>query len=790
MGEESQVTLYPAGGARLAPRAARLRPEPRRTLELEPTPTLVAYWRVLRKRRWTVLTLVLVVASVVAVGTLKQRPVYQARALVEIEKENPNVLSLKELFELDTVSDTYLETQYRVLGSDELARRVIRALDLEAREEFYPQARPAAAEAPAGVALAPAAAVDAGVAETTLRRFRGRLRITPVKRSRLVEILFESEDPELAARAANTLADEYRQQHLEQRWEAAERATEWLGQQLEGMKVRLERAEEELQGYAREQGLQFLATESGDPEDLLQERLRAIEQEVERATASRIEAESLHRAVEAVGPEALPPTDSREEQELAVRLAELRRERAELETTFTPGYPRHAQVDSQVRQMEAELTAARARAAARVASQYQAALGRERLLERALEDARRQAAAVAERSVQYRILKREVETNRQLYDALLERLKEAGVSGAIRASHIRLVDQAVPPRRPARPVLALNLALGVLLGLGLGVGAAFLAEHLDNSVKSPEDVERFLRLPALAFIPAAASLANGRGRPYGRMPAGKPLPLALGPAGVSRGAGWMRIDRAPIEHTALAEAFRSLRTSVLLSAADRPPRTLLVSSAHPGEGKTTVSTNLAIALAQLGQRVLLVDGDMRRPSVDRALGVTDTGAGLAGYLAGGADWRSLVRPAPGCAGLDILAAGPAPPNPAELLSGERMRQLAAGAAAEYNFVVVDSPPLVNVSDSRILATLVEALLLVVKSGETPREVVRRARALAEDVGANIIGVVLNHLDLRAASGYGSGYYAYGYSPGASADGKRLPPEPRLAGAEKSRATGV
>jgi succinoglycan biosynthesis transport protein ExoP len=790
VGEESQVTLYPSAGTRLAPRAPRQRPEPRRTLELEPTPTLVTYWRVLRKRRWTVVTLVLVVTSVVAVGTLKQRPVYQARALMEIEKENPNVLSLKELFELDTVSDTYLETQYRVLGSDQLARRVIGALDLAGREEFSPQHRPAAAEARGGAARAPAAAVDAEAAATALRRFRERLQITPVKRSRLVEILFESEDPELAARAANTLADEYRQQYLEQRWEATERASEWLAQQLEALKVRLERAEEDLQGYAREQDLLFLATESGDPANLMQERLRDLEEELARATAARIEAESLDQTVAAVGPEALPPADSRVEQELVVRLAELRRERAELETSFTAGYPRLEQVSSQVRELEAELAAARARAAARVASQYRTALGRERLLQRALEDARRQAAAVAERSVQYRILKREVETNRQLYDALLERLKEAGVSSAIRASHIRLVDRAVPPRRPARPVLALNLALGVLLGLGLGVGAAFLTEHLDNSVKSPEDVERYLRLPALAFIPAAASLANGRGRSYGRLPAGRPQPLALGPAGASRDAGWMRIDRPPLEHTALAEAFRSLRTSVLLSAADRPPRTLLVSSAHPGEGKTTVSTNLAIALAQLGQRVLLVDGDMRRPSVDRALGVEESGTGLAAYLAGGADWRSLVRTAPGCAGLDVLPAGPAPPNPAELLSGERMRELVGGASAEYNFVVLDSPPLVNVSDSRILATLVEALLLVVKSGATPREEVRRARALAEDVGANVIGVVLNHLDLRAAAGYGSGYYAYGYAPGAPAGGERRPPEPQLAGAGKPRATGV
>jgi len=454
-------------------------------------------------------------------------------------------------------------------------------------------------------------------------------------------------------------------------------------------------------------------------------------------------------------------------QDLTVALAQLKSEQAELETTFTSDYPRVKKIQNQVNEIEGVLAQERERAARRITNDYQAAVERENLLQQAFVAQQEQANLIAERSVQYNILKREVDTNKQLYVGLLERMKEAAVSAGLNASNIRIVDPAEPPEKPAKPRVPLNLALGVVLGLGLGVGAAFLQEYLDNTLKTSEDVERFLRVPALALIPSVESLDGHRGGVYGLYGRSKLLASRAGgsaeeelAARAAPPAKWYRIDGDGQQHSTLAEAFRSLRTSVLLSTAEHPPRSLLITSAQPSEGKTTVAINLAISLAQLGQRVLLIDSDMRRPSIHRVFEIKESG-GLASYLTGQQDWQAIVEPT-GLAGLEALVCGPVPPNPAELLSSERMRTLIREAKADYNFVVLDSPPLLNVADSRILATLVEGVVFVVQGGATPRELVQRAQSHARDVGANVIGVVLNNLDVRADDYYYYRYYRYDY----------------------------
>jgi capsular exopolysaccharide synthesis family protein len=732
------------------------------TLEMEPAPPLVAYWGVLRKRRWLVLTIFVAFVGVVLLGTLKQKPVYRSRGLLEIQKENPEILTVKELFELENVSDAYLESQYKILESDTLARRVIAQFGLERREEFNP---------PPGWlgrmlrGSEPEARGDreAETRETTLKRFRERLIIEPIKRSRLVSVSFESEDPPLAARVVNALASNYIDQNLEVRWEATQKASEWLSQQLVAMKAKLEKSEAELQGYVRANGLLFLESAQGAPENIVNERLRQLQEERTRAQAMRYEKESLYRLVEAGDFSSLPGVfDSRLMQDLTVRLAEVREQHAQLAATFTPEYPKVKQLQNQIDEMEAVLKAERERAAKRIVNDYRAAVRREKLIEQAFVEQQRQAETIAERSVQYNILKREVDTNKQLYEGLLQRLKEAGVSAGLKASNIRVVDAAEPAKRPTRPNLLLNLASAIVLGLLLGAGAAFLQEYFDNTLKTSEDVERFLRLPALAVIPAAESL-NGRRGAYGygmHDRAAQSLPGGKGKASGSLvpKAGWLRID-GDTHHSALSEAFRGLRTSVLLSSAERPPRTLLITSSRPGEGKTTVAINLSISLAQLGQRVLLVDGDLRRPSVHKVFRLEED-SGLVKYLTGGTDWRICVQPS-GQMGLDVLVSGPLPPNPAELLSSARMRALLGQAAEEYSTVVVDSPPLLNVADSRILATLVDGMVLVVEGSGTPRELAQRSQAAARNVGAHLIGVVLNKLDARS-EGYGYYYYRYDY----------------------------
>ena len=736
-------------------------------LDMQEAAHLLDYWRILRKRRWTVLSIFFLIFTLVFIGTLKQKPVYRAKALLEIEKENPHLLSVQELFELDTVSDSYLETQYRVLRSDTLALRVIQPLALYDLPEFNPQAvrnsdsRQLASPDSSLPTISPAQN-DPAVMQVVLARFRDKMSVEPVKLSRLVEISFESNDPVLAARVVNTLAAEHIEQSLEVRWKATQKASEWLSQQLQEIKGRLEKSENDLQTYAHRHGLLFLESDKNSPENIVNERLRQLQEELTRAQAARYEKESLHRLVEAGDYASLPgAADSKLVQDLVIRLADLQREMALLATNFTPQYPRIKQLHNQIDEIESILSRERTRVAQRISNEYFAAVKRETLVRQAFQQQEQQANFVAGRAVQYNILRREVETNQQLYQGLLQRLKEAGVSAGLKASNIRVVDPAEPPRKPARPNLLLNLAMAAVLGLGLGVGAALFQEYLDNSLKSPEDVERFLGLPALALIPAVESL-NGRQH---RIPAHSSswtsLPSASTEAKPSLATpAWYRIDANSKQYSALAEAFRSLRTSVLLSSANRPPRTLLVSSSQPGEGKTTISINLSISLAQLGQRVLLIDGDMRRPCVRKALELP-SGLGLVSFLTGQQDWRAAICPA-GVPHLDALVCGPLPPNPAELLSCDRMRTLLREASQEYQFVLVDSPPLLNVADSRILASLVDGVVLVVRGGATPRELAMRAHAYARDVGAHLIGVVLNNLDLWIADDYYYRYYRYDY----------------------------
>jgi len=766
MDDENKIKVYePATGALERRRPAVLAPS--ETVEMEETPDLLAYWRIIRKRRWTILTIFSVLFAVVLIWTLKQKPIYRGKALLEIQKENPNILTAQELFQLETVSDTYLETQYKVLKSDALARRVIDQLRLDRLDEFtspkpwwsWSKEKTSPRQQTFTVGGSPERNPDAY--QNALERFQDRLDVTPVRRSRLVEVSFDSQDPELAARVVTTLADNYIEQNLENRWEATQKASEWLSQQLLDLKAKLEKSEDELQRYARANGLLFLETEKGNAENIVNERLRQLQEELTKAQAARYEKESLYRLVQAGDYGSLPGVfENKLMQDLTVRLAELKREYAQLATTFNPDYPKVKQIQNQINEVEAVLEHERKRAAQRITNDYLAAVRREDLVRQASSEQQKQANTIAEKSVQYNILKREAETNKQLYQGLLQRLKEAGVSAGLKASNIRIADPAEPPKKPVKPIILLNLALAMLSGLGLGVGTAFLQERLDNTVKNVEDVERFLGVPALAFIPSVESLNGHRRGVYGLLGRSKTPTSGKERPATALATGWHRIDLDGQQHSALSEAFRNLRTSVLLSTADHPPSSVLITSAQPGEGKTTVSTNLAISLAQLGQRVLLIDADMRRPDIHKLFGIRDN-SGLVSYLTGHHDWRAVVHPT-GLGGLDVVFCGPVPPNPAELLSSERMRTLVHEAMAEYKFVVLDSAPLLNVADSRILASLVEGVMLVVKGSVTPRELVQRAEFHARDAGANVIGVVLNNLDARREDYSYYRYYRYDY----------------------------
>jgi len=723
--------------------------------ETEKPPNILGYWRVIRKRRWTVILAFSILFGVVLIGTLKQKPLYRAKALLEIEKENPNLVTPQELFQLDEVSDAYLETEYKVLSSDDLAERVINQLGLDQVAEFRPRNRAwpwRAKKMPEGDVTGS----DPSVSENVLARFQDKLSVKPNRRSRTVEISFESEDPNLAAQVVNTLSSNYVDKNLEARWNATQKASEWLSQQMLDLKAKLEKSEDELQQYAAQNGLLFLETDKGNSENVVNQSLRELQDELTKAQASRYEKESLYRLVQSADYGSLPGVfENKLLQDLSVRLAELQRERAELVTTFNEDYPKVKQVQSQIEEIQASLDRERLRAAQRIGNDYSAAVRRETLVQQAFAEKQKQANLIAEKSVQYGILSREVESNKSIYEGLLQRLKEAGVSAGLKASNIQIVDPAKAPFRPVSPKVALNLGLGAILGLGFGVCAAFFQEHLDQTIENAEDVDRFLQAPALAFITSLEALnghRNGSPEFKDRMPT-LSLPTSNNLQSGILTPAYSRKGPKSRKNADLAEAFRALRTSVLLSSGGRSANSILVTSAHPGEGKTTVATNLAISLAQLGRRVLLVDADMRRPTVQRYF--PQRGSHLSSYLKGEGIWQTMTYHT-AIRGLYVLLCGPLPEDPTELLSSCRMSVLLEEAAKQYDFVILDSPPLLSVADSRILVGSVDATILVVKAGYTPRQVVQYAESQARSAGANLIGVVLNNVNMHLS---GTPYYA-------------------------------
>lgn len=723
---------------------------------------LRAYARVLRKRLAAVLIVFFIVFVVVLIATLKQKPVYRAQVLLEIQKENPDIPTIKDLYELESVSDTYLKTQYGILASESVARGVIDQLHLDTLPEFnaphwWSWQRKKAAGGTQTFAAGPVpAAKDPEIYQRTLERFEDHLTVDPISQTRLVAVRFDSHDPQLAARVVNTLAESYIDQSLQARWTATEKATQWLSQQLVGVKTKLEKSEDQLQEYARRNGLVFLETDKGATQNIANERLQELQEELTKVQAERYDKESVYRLVQAGDYNSLPGVfENKLIQDLTEKLAELERQRAELLTKFNAEYPRVKEIQSQIDQIQSALNQQGEHAADQITNEYIAAVRREGLVDQALTSQQHEVSQIAERAVQYNILKREVETNKQLYDGMLQRLKEAGVSASLKASNIRIVDSAEPPVKPAKPKIPLNLAVGAILGLGLGISAAFVQERLDDTLKGADDVERVFGFSTLALIPSVQRNDDHHGI-HGLLDRAKFLKTGETGNGAGRRSGWHRIDQNARQHAALVEAFRSLRASVLLSTADHPPGCILVTSTQPAEGKTTVATNLAISLAQLGQRVLLVDADLRYPSLERLFGLSEN-AGLVGCLTGQEDWHALVRPS-GSPGLDVLLCGPVPPNPAELLSSQSMGALIQSAKAEYGFVILDSSPLLALADSRILSPLVDGVLMVVKSGATPREQVTQAQSGIRSAGASLIGVVLNSVDLRTNGYYGLGIY--------------------------------
>jgi polysaccharide biosynthesis transport protein len=704
---------------------------------------LLAYWRILVKRRWLVLSILGGVVALALLATLMATPIYRATTVLQLEKEGQQVVQVEGVQPSgDGWDPNFLTTQYELIRSRSLAERVANELNLTdaALERISAPGwtsrmlallRPASKEA----LTAAEAKVDAA---TQLRNaasvVSAGLSVEPVRNSRLVKINFDSPSPQFSAQVANAISEGFIASGLERRFGASSYAKTFLEDQLKVTKAKLEQSERQLVAFAQKENIvntgeggQSLATQNLTQ---LNAALAAAQDQRIRAEARWRQASSGAMPADIIGNSNIRP--------LQQQKAVLQGTYQQKLQTFKPDYPEMQQLKGQIDELNRQIAQETGGVRASVRAEYSAAASQERMLMSQIASLRTQALDVDGRSIQYNILKREVDTNRELYDGLLQRFKEVGVAGDVRSNNISIIDRAEVPRWRFKPNLMLNLAIGMLLGGMLGVLAAFLLEFLDDTIKTPDDVEQKLRLAVLGIIPQLGPKEN------------------LG--SVSRDS-----------RSSFSEAYRSVRTALQFSTDHGVPKTLLVTSTGPGEGKSTTALALARNFAELGKRVLLIEADMRNPSLHRTLGLQGHGIGLSNLLAGAATLSQSTLDVDDDR-FKIILAGPLPPNPAELLSGSKLISALTIAREHYDQIIIDGPPVLGLADAPILSNVVEGTLLVVNSSKTRISAAQAALKRLLTARARVVGALLSKYDPKTAGyGYGYGYqyesyYAYGRKP--------------------------
>ena len=693
-------------------------------------------WTALRRQWRLAFAIFTIIVLAVTAGTLLRPVNYRATGLLEIRPENAEAVPVSTLFGPQRMANDSLATQIGILQSVTLAERVVAEGYLDERgESWTARLNP--------LRLLRGAPVDD--LQRKVQVLQEHLTIAPQEGSRLVRISFDASDPKVAAAVVNSVLKNY----LRLRIEETDRSSVWLSTQREEARSKLDTSQRKLQTYVRQHGLQVLETGQGETENLVNDRLKQLHAQLIDAQAQRYAQQS---AYEQVSKQAARSSSggvaSRVTEDLSVRLADLQREAAGLSATFHEDYPRLQEVRKQIRAIETALAEETQAQVTRSQREYQSALRKESLIESALDRQQQTAQALEGSSAGYAALKREVTTDQQLYEALDQKLKEVSISGALKATNAGVLDYAKPPREPYQSPLTLNLALGIVLGLIGGVGGALMKNSGDNRVHRVEDVDGVLGVRAVAVIPniPMGRVTRNLARPSSRRGESVIWSGATPKQGHHR--TWFQIGRGHEHRSVLADAFAALRSAVVLNQDSSKVRSLLITSPGVGDGKTTVSVNLALSLARLGNRVLLVDADLRHPSVHEALGMRVDG-GLAKYLAGHGEWWTGVQ-GDVFPNLAVMPAGIDHAEPADLLAGPRMRHFMEEASKAYDYIVIDSPPLLpHLADPRILAELADGVLLTVRGGSTQRDVALRAVSQLN----RVLGIVVNGFDMRETPPY-------------------------------------
>ncbi|MGA1868103.1 MAG: GumC family protein [bacterium] len=702
------------------------------------------YLWVIYKRRWTIISIVTITLALGTVYTLTSIPIFRATTQILIEKENPNIVDFKELYTVDATTQDFYQTQYKILESKLLAKKVIEKLHLRNNEIFNPRPKQKKFHISGSIFAMNEREVQETyqdsphISEFMANKLLGDITVEPVRNTRLVKIHYESEDPILAASIANAIVDSYIEHNLETQVEATYGATDFLNKKIDEQRKKLEESEILLHKFKEQHQIISLK----ERENITVAKLAELNSDVLKAENERVEAEMRFNQAQEIqdDPEMIESIPKVLSDAFITTLktdeARLARELSELSKKYGDKHPRIISIKEKQRTIRNKLNTEIKKIVNYFKNEYEVALAKEKTLKKALSELKDESQALSKHAITYNVLLRDIEINQQMYEILLTRLKETGITSGIQPTNVRVLDKAMVPRSPVKPRKRLNILLSLITGLFGGIFSAFFLEYLDNTVKTPDDIKRYLQIPYLGPIP-------------------------------SYDGNDTLITLHEPKSTA-AEAYKGIRTALIFSSSTSEKKTLLVTSAGPSEGKSLTVSNLAITMAQSNTKTLLVDVDLRKPRIHKIFNISKE-KGISNLLVGESSLDDVIKKTD-IPNLDIITCGHIPPNPAELLGSGNMKENMRLFRARYDKILFDTCPLLAITDTVILSTLVDEVLLVIQAGKSSREMIRRSIEQLNDVKANLLGTLLNNITTGQESYYQ--YYYYYYGEGESTRKKR------------------